>query len=62
MKAGIVDIRPVSVAVLQQKFMYKTMMQSGAGAGYSFPVPVLSVKFQVKSSLSQYFIPRTCAL
>ena len=61
MKAGIVDIRPVSVAVLQQKFMYKTMMQSGAGAGYSFPVPVLSVKFHevIPESCS---IPRTCAL
>ena len=55
MKAAIVDIKPVSVAVLQQKFMHKTMMQSGDGAGSSFPIPVLSVKFHE-------VIPEPCSI
>ena len=49
------------MAVIQQNFIFKTMLQSGAGAGYSFSILVLSDKFhEVIPELCS--LPRTSAL
>ena len=45
----------MDVAVLQKNFIFKTMLQSGAGADYSFSTLVLSGNFHE-------VIPELCSL